>query len=274
MRESRIRRIVRSGGTAVGMMIMEFGTRGLAKIVEYADVDYVIIDMEHSGFGIERVADLIAWFKATDIDTIVRVPENLYHYLAGVLDAGAAGVQVANIDSADQARQIIQAVKYAPMGNRGLGLTAAHSDFRTPKAAEYLPFRNQQTIVITQIETMQGLENCEEIASVEGVDALAVGANDMTLSLGIHGQFEHPIFIAAMNRVIAACKLHGRMGKCHPHHPSQIGEFSKMGYQLMMLNSDVSHLRQAVKASVDNLRRHIGESGSASSQATEPAVRR
>jgi 2-keto-3-deoxy-L-rhamnonate aldolase RhmA len=80
VRENRVRRIVRNGGTAVGMQIMEFGTRGIAKILEYADVDYVIIDMEHSGFGMERVADLIAWFKATDIDTIVRVPENLYHF--------------------------------------------------------------------------------------------------------------------------------------------------------------------------------------------------
>jgi len=242
------------------MMIMEFGTRGIAKILETTDLDYVILDMEHSGFGMERIADLIAWFKATDIDTIVRVPENLYHYLAGVLDAGASGVQVANIETAEQARAIIQAVKYAPMGSRGLGLTAAHSDFRTPKAAEYLPFKNQQTLIITQVETAKGLDNCEEIAAVDGVDVLAVGANDMTFSLGIHGQFEHPLFINAMKRVIAACQQHGKIGKCHPHHTSQIGEFSGMGYRMMMANSDVSHLRQAVKATVDNLRRHVQES--------------
>ncbi len=261
MRESRIRRVVNEGGTAVGMMMAEFGTRGIAKIMETTDLDYVIIDMEHSGFGIERVADLIAWFKATDIDTIVRVPENLYHYLAGVLDAGAAGVQVASIDNAEDARAIVQSVKYAPLGRRGLGLTAAHSDFRTNKASEYLPFRNQQTIVITQIETREGLANCEKIAAVEGIDCLAVGANDMTFSLGIHGQFEHPDFIAAMQRVMNACKAHGKFGKCHPHHPSQIGDFSKMGYQLMMLNSDVSHFRQAVKSSVDNLRKQVAENG-------------
>lgn len=266
MRESRIRRVVRNGGTAVGMMIMEFGTRGIAKIMEYADVDYVIIDMEHSGFGIERVADLIAWFKATDIDTIVRVPENLYHYLAGVLDAGASGVQVANIDTAGHARAVVRSVKYAPMGNRGLGLTAAHSDFLTPKAAEYLPFRNQDTIVIAQIETREGLENCGEIAGVDGVDALAVGANDMTFSLGIHGQFQHPMFIDAMKRVIAASTSHGKMGKCHPHHPDQIREFSEMGYRMMMLNSDVSQLRQALKGSVENMRRFIEAGGGSSSR--------
>jgi len=260
MKENRIRRVIAQGGVALGMQIMEFGTRGIAKILEYADLDYVIIDMEHSGFGIERVADLIAWFKATDIAPIVRVPENLYHYLAGVLDAGAAGVQVASVETAEQARAIIQAVKYAPMGNRGLGLTAAHSDFRTPKAAEYLPFMNRQTIVITQVETVRGLENCEEIAAVDGVDVLAVGANDMTFSLGIQGQYDHPLLRQAMERVIAACKTHGKIGKCHPHHTSQIAEYAGFGYQMMMGNSDVSLLRQGVKTTMDNLRKHLGVS--------------
>jgi 2-keto-3-deoxy-L-rhamnonate aldolase RhmA len=213
--------------------------------------------MEHSGFGMERVADLIAWLQATDIAPIVRVPENLYHYLAGVLDMGAAGVQVANVDNAEQARKIINAVKYAPMGNRGLGLTAAHSDFRTPKAAEYLPFMNQQTMVITQIETLKGLENCDEIAAVEGVDVLAVGANDMTFSLGIQGQYEHPLLRDAMEKVVAACKRHGKIGKCHPHHTSQIGEYAELGYKMMMGNSDVSIMRGGIKSSMDHLRKNL-----------------
>jgi 2-keto-3-deoxy-L-rhamnonate aldolase RhmA len=258
VKENRVRRVIREGGTAVGIQIMEFGTRGMAKILETTEIDYVILDMEHSGFGLDRIADLVAWFKATDIATIVRVPENLYHYLAGALDAGASGVQVASIETAGQARAIVQAVKYAPMGNRGLGLTAAHSDFRTPKASEYLPFMNQQTLVVTQIETVKGLENCEEIAAVEGVDVLAVGANDMTFSLGIHGQFEHPRLAAAMKKVMAACRKHGKIGKCHPHRPEQIGEYAAMGYRMMMGNSDVSHLRQGVRATVEKLRGGAG----------------
>jgi 2-keto-3-deoxy-L-rhamnonate aldolase RhmA len=254
VKENRIRRVVREGGSAIGIQIMEFGTRGMAKIMETTDIDYVILDMEHSGFGLDRIADLLAWFKATDIATIVRVPENLYHYLAGALDAGASGVQVASVETAEQARAIVQAVKYAPMGNRGLAISAAHSNFGSPKATEYLPFMNQQTVIILQIETMKGLENCEEIAAVEGVDVLAVGANDMTFSLGIHGQFEHPKLAAAMQKVIAACKKHGKIGKCHPHRPEQIGDYAKMGYRMFMGNSDVSHLRQGVKATVDKLR--------------------
>ncbi len=261
MKANRVRRVIDAGGTAMGIQIMEFGTRGIARILDTTDLDFVIIDMEHSGFGLDRVADIISWFRATDIATIVRVPENLYHYLAGVLDAGASGVQVASVETGEQARAVVSAVKYAPMGNRGLGLTAAHSDFRTPKASEYLPFMNRDTLVITQVETVKGLENCEEIAAVEGVDVLAVGANDMSFSLGIHGQFEHPLLIDAMERVMAACKRHGKIGKCHPHHTEQIAQFAKMGYRMMMANSDVSHLRAGVKASVEKLRSHVKAAG-------------
>jgi 2-keto-3-deoxy-L-rhamnonate aldolase RhmA len=170
MKENRIRRMLNDGGCPLGIQIMEFGTRGIAKILEYGSVDYVIIDMEHSGFGIERVADLIAWFKATDIAPIVRVPENLYHFLAGVMDAGAAGVQVANVETADQARQIVQAIKYAPMGNRGLGLTAAHSDFRTPKADEYLPFMNRRSERYDVLPWYSGAIRTSTIARRTGTD--------------------------------------------------------------------------------------------------------
>ncbi len=84
------------------------------------------------------------------------MPENLYHFLAGVLDAGALGVQVANVETAEQARSIVKATKYQPLGERGLGLTAAHSDFRTPKAADYLPLVNRETMVLIQIESSSG----------------------------------------------------------------------------------------------------------------------
>ena len=256
MKPNRVRQVVSEGRVAIGMALMEFGTRGVAKLLEFADVDFVQIDMEHSGFGIERVADLLAWFKATDIAPFVRVPENLYHFLAGVLDAGALGVQVANVETADQARAIVKACKYQPLGERGLGLTAAHSDFRTPKAADYLPLVNRETMVLIQIESELGLNNVEEIVSVEGIDCAAVGHNDLTKSMGIHGQFDHPRYKDALKRVREATQRHGKLAKVHPHGPDQIAEFTALGFNLMMIDSDVSIFRSAVKSKVDTMRTH------------------
>src|SRR5437899_9632624 len=107
MKENRFQRILHEGGTPVGHMIMEFGTRGIAKILEAAGVDFVVIDMEHTGFDAERVADLMAWFKATDIAPFVRVPQGQNHFLARTMDAGALGVMVGNVETSEQARAIV-----------------------------------------------------------------------------------------------------------------------------------------------------------------------
>src|SRR6202035_402830 len=103
---------LREGGVAIGMSLMELGTRGVPKVLEYAGLDYVTIDMEHSAFGIDRVADIIAWMKSTTVAPFVRVPENQYHFLAGVLDAGAMGVQVSNLQNANEVREVVEAIKY------------------------------------------------------------------------------------------------------------------------------------------------------------------
>ena len=92
-------------------MIMEFGTRGIAKIIESADLDFVVYDMEHSGFEVERLFDLIAWSKACSFAPFVRVPQGLYHFLARIMDAGALGVMIGNVETPEQAKSIVNAVK-------------------------------------------------------------------------------------------------------------------------------------------------------------------
>src|SRR5438045_9469480 len=132
MKTNRLRQVAADGKIPVGHMIMEVATRGIAKIHEAAGLDFVLIDMEHTGFEAERIADLVAWFKATPIAPLVRVPQGLYHFLARTMDAGALGVMVGNVESAQQARDIVRAVKYAPLGNRGVGLGTAHHAYIRP----------------------------------------------------------------------------------------------------------------------------------------------
>lgn len=263
MRETRLHQKLRGGDVVVGLLLMEFGTRGIAKILEYADLDYVIIDMEHSGFGIERVADLIAYLKATGIAPIVRIPENLPHFFAGIFDAGAVGVQVASVETAEEARRIVDAVKYPPVGHRGLGMVAAHTDFRGG-SGEYLAAANANTLIIVQIETALGLANVDEIAAVPGIDVLAMGQNDLSHSLGIHGQLEHPKFQAAIVTVAEAAKRHGKFAKIHPFGDEQTARYVGLGFRMLMTHSDVSIFRNAAKSSVEKLR-----AASASAKATE-----
>src|SRR6266568_2533443 len=216
MKENRFQRILREGGVPAGHMIMEFGTRGIAKILEAAGVDFVLIDMEHTGFDAERIADLVAWFKATDIAPFVRVPQGMYHFMARTMDAGALGVMVGNVETAEQARSVVDAVKYAPLGKRGVGLGTAHTDYLQPDPPTYFEYANRNTTVICQIESTVGLENLHAIAATPGVDILWVGHFDLTQSMGIPGQFAHPRFHQALRDVVAAANKHGRLAGIQP----------------------------------------------------------
>lgn len=254
MKADRIRAALEEGRVAVGQVLMEFGTRGIAKIVALADLDYVVIDMEHSAFGIERVADLIAWFKATEVVPIVRVPQHLYHFVAGVLDAGAGGIMVGNVESADGARAIVRDAKYPPQGARGLGLTAAHSDFTTPRSGEFLAATNRETMIFAQIESAAGLASAAAIAAVDGIDVLTIGHNDLTLSMGIHGQFDHPQFTRALADVADACRANGKVAHMTALSPSKATEYVAMGYRILMLRPDAIVFRDALKALADDIR--------------------
>lgn len=255
---SRLRDALRERRVALGTMIMEFGTRGIAKILERTGVDFALIDMEHSGFGIERVADLVAWFKATPITPIVRIPQPLYHFIAGAQDVGMQGVMVANVETAEAAQRIVDHAKYPPQGHRGIGLFAAHSDYGSPKASEYLGEANARGIVIAQIESAAGLANVEGIAAVEGIDILWVGHNDLSTSMGISDQFESPRFLEALDRVVAAARKHGKAAAAQPGNPAQTDAWMARGFSVISLGSDGALYREALRGAVNRVREQGG----------------
>ena len=254
MKPNLMRQRLAEGGVAVGHMVMEFGTRGIAKINEAAALDFVLLDMEHSGFELERIADLVAWYKATPITPLVRVPGSLYHFIARVLDAGALAIMAPNVETVEQARVIVNAVKYAPEGHRGLGLGSAHNDYVPPKPAEYLREANANTMVVCQIESPLGLKNAEAIAALPGVDVLWVGHFDLTQSMGILGQFQHPDFLAALRRVVEAARKHGKAAGIQPGTREQAAEWMKIGYTVVSFGTDILVYRNALADHIAALR--------------------
>jgi 2-keto-3-deoxy-L-rhamnonate aldolase RhmA len=254
LKTNRFREAVAAGHMPVGHMVWEFGTRGIAKIVESADVDFILFDMEHSGFDIDRIFDLIAWSKACSFAPMVRVPQNQYHFLARSMDAGALGVMVANVESAEQAKAIVDAVKYGPLGKRGVALGAAHTDYLAPDAAQYFEEINASSVVICQIESEAGVRNAEAIAAVSGVDCLWVGHFDLSQSMGIPAQFHHPRFLEALRLVVEAGRKHGRLLGVQPGTPEQADEWLALGFNVMSWGADVGVYRAALASGVQRLR--------------------
>lgn len=211
MRPNPVKRDLRQGKTALGTMVFEFATPGIARIVAAAGADFVVFDQEHSGWGIDTVRTLMATARAADVVPLVRVPAAQYHSISRPLDAGASGVMVPMVETAGQASLVASSAKYPPRGMRGAAFGVAHDDYEAePDVVAVMQSANDEVLVIVQIETQRGIENVGEIAAVDGVDVLWVGHNDLSNSMGIPGQFDHPDYLRAVDRFLEACEENGK----------------------------------------------------------------
>src|SRR5579862_3173356 len=134
MKENSIRRAVREGRAALGTGLKEFASRGVPWIIEAAGFDYCAIDHEHGAFDIQTIANLASWFQATNVSPIVRLHKSFAHLIPGILDQGIMGIQVSEVENAEEARAIVRLAKYPPLGNRGIS-----GQGRTPDTGAMAP---------------------------------------------------------------------------------------------------------------------------------------
>ena len=208
MRENPTKIALEAGGTSFGLMLFELGTVGSARLADSAGADFAIWDMEHTGWTTETVRQVMAAARLGRAWPLVRVPRAHYHLIATALDAGAMGVMVPMIETAEQARLVVDSVKYPPVGKRGYG--ALYPDMTPDGPAGWMEASNRGTMVIVQIETVRGLENAEAIIGTDGVDVAWLGHFDLTASMGIPGQFEHPDYLAAVEQLLSASTAPGK----------------------------------------------------------------
>lgn len=260
MKRNRFKQLVAEGKTPVGHMLFEFKTRGVAQIMEVAGVDFAVIDMEHGSFTVSEAADLIAWFKATTVAPFVRVPEVRYHHIARVMDAGALGVAAPNVRTAEEARRLVDAAKYAPVGQRGFFHGGANSDYRSCPPVEfraYMDQTNQNTTVICLIECPEGVENLEAIAATPGVDALWVGWADLAQYMGIPGQFGDPRFLEALQRIVDTAKRHRLAAMIQPSTLDQLAAWAAMGFNAISFGGDCFVYRDAMTQAMAAVRKAV-----------------
>jgi 2-dehydro-3-deoxyglucarate aldolase/4-hydroxy-2-oxoheptanedioate aldolase len=187
---------------------------------------------------------------------LVRVPATQYHLFSGPLDVGAGGLMIPMVESEEQARLIAQSVKYPPVGKRGAAFGVAHDDFglEPGTSAEKMVRANEQGLIIAQIETAAGIENVEKIAAVEGIDVLWIGHNDLTNSMGIPGQFDHPDYLAAVERVLAACRANNKAAGMMPTTVELARDLLAQGFRILAYSGDIWIYQQALKEGLAAIR--------------------
>ncbi len=179
MRENRTKKLLREGKTAVGISQSQIRIPELAKMLARAELDWVFIDSEHGPFTTETLHDLVQATLQTPITPVVRVPDFQYDLVARALDSGAEGVIFPRTESVEILEKAVSWTKFPPQGVRGYGLGPPQLGYEATPFDQVIRHMNAETLVIAQVETMPGLEICDEMAAVEGLDSLLVGPADI-----------------------------------------------------------------------------------------------
>ena len=252
------RQRLQHGELLLGQMVLELFTPGIGPMLAACGLDFVIFDMEHGRCDIGLLAELIASCRGSDIVPMARVPDAAFAPLSRVLDIGAKGVMAPRVESREQAEDIVSQLKYAPMGKRGVALGIAHDLYRAG-SAEFFARANEEIAIILLLETEKAFEHLDEIVSVPGVDVAWIGHYDLTVSMGIPAQFEHPRFLGAMDALVAACQKHGIAPGFLPPSPESAVHWIEKGFRVLSLGSDIGVFLDGMR----KFRTHVTQRGDA-----------
>ena len=259
MRSNPVKERLAAGGRAFGAMVFELMAPGLPQVCANAGAEFILYDMEHSGLSLETLKQQIALCRGLAPVPLVRVPRGDYHFIARALDIGALGIMVPMVGTAEEARDIVACTRYPPQGRRGAAFGFAHDDYEHGDVVAKVAALNARTLVIPQIETREGLENVEAIAAVPGVDALWVGHFDLTNFMGIPAQFKHPEYLAAIDRIVAACEAHGKSAGFLATDDDWARDYAAKGFRLMGYGVDQAMLQRALGDGLALLRSAMSE---------------
>jgi len=202
------------GEGTVGAFV-NVGTAASVEILALAGLDFVIIDTEHGHYDIEKATELIIASEARGMTAFARVRATERPAILKLLDAGAKGLLIPYLKTVEEAERIVSWGKYRPLGDRGYGFTRAAGYGHTTDAAggiePFFTMMNARTLLIPQCETAECLEQIEAILAVPGIDGIFIGPFDLSISLGIAGQFENPRMLAAYDKVLKAAKAAGKL---------------------------------------------------------------
>lgn len=247
--KNRLKEKLESGKKVIGTFF-EMGSNSAVECLGLAGLDYLIIDSEHGPFDVESAMELIRTTELAGMTPLVRTKNHERSSILKMLDVGAKGLIIPNIHSVEEVKEVIEHGKYTPLGNRGFFFGRAagygYADF-AGNVDEYFETCNRETMLVPQCETVGCLENIEIIADMEGVDGIFVGPYDLSISMGIPAQFNHPDFKKALDRIVKACKRAGKPVFIFAGTREAAKAHLAKGFDGVAVGTDVSVLVQAYR---------------------------
>ena len=208
MRINTTRERLARGEVVYGCGLQVYRAPEIPRAFAAAGFDYVFIDMEHGSFNLETAHDMIISCKLAGITPIVRVGEVQYTLCARLLDQGAQGIILPRVEDPKVLEEALSWLRFPPLGIRGFGINPTMVDYEVRSMPEIIEHQNRETLSVVQFETVRAVEAADELLSLKGFDVMMIGPADLSIALGVPGQFDHPTVIATIDSMIEKCNKH------------------------------------------------------------------
>ena len=243
------RKRLQDGQLAIGLGLRQARTVDIAAAMRTCGFDWLFIDLEHNSMTLDMAVQISVAANGAGISPIVRVPNRQYDMATRALDGGAFGIVMPHVDSADEAREVVDRLKYPPVGHRSVAGAMAQFNFQPVPLAEATAAFNANMLLVVMLETPTAIRNADAIAAVPGIDVLLIGTNDLAMEMGIPGQFMHADVERAYETVISACRKHGKWaGMGGVYTEPGLNKYIGMGIRMILSGNDFSLLMAAGSA--------------------------
>ncbi|MBP1155840.1 MULTISPECIES: aldolase/citrate lyase family protein [unclassified Paenibacillus] len=256
-KQNSVKTAIREGRTALGMYVA-IPSPVIVELAGLAGLDFVRIDCAHSpldGYGTEQ---MIRAAETQGITPFVRINYD-EQKISKVLEMGAMGIIVPGVSTAEAAREVVNAAKFSPIGERGMFVGPRSSGYGSMDAAAYTNWSNQEVMVAVQIESAQAIENLEEIMNVPGIDMVLSGRGDLANSLKVTGQRNHPLVLEAEQKIFSIAQSKGiavsvNLDPTDVNFAASVEEWREKGAQAITFGHDLTLIRKTFEQMVNTSR--------------------
>ncbi len=264
---------IKSSSIVYGSMISMGRNPRWVEVISDLGLDYVIIDMEHAPRSRGEVADFLVAIQSIDVVPIIRIPIPDSHYVTMAIDAGAHGVLAPYCETVEEVKEVVGAAKFRPLKGAFVKRVVDKGVFPSDESRKYLEELNRNSVCIIGIESVPAMDNLSEILKVDGIDAIFVGPNDLTISLGIPNQYDHPDYESALRKIIKSCKEKRIPVLIHHQTVDLTIKWLKEGAQFVLHSSDRRQIHQGYRHDFNTIQKVgselMGEGISAIGESTE-----
>jgi len=255
VRRNSIKHALKENKLVIGMMVTEFRSPGLAQMLANAGYDFISVDSEHSRFSLETVFEHVVGARAAGINSVVRIPERgQYHLISRVLDSGAQGVIVPQVETAEDVQHVVQSAKFAPIGMRGTAFRRAFTDYSKDNAATLAAAANAESLIVVQAESLHAVDHLDELLDAGPVDAVMIGPSDLSQSLGLLGHTANDELAPYIKRVVDTCRKHGVASGIALRSPDAIRRWVDEGMRFIVASTDINVFADAAEKLVTEIR--------------------